>query len=44
MKDYMSFEIQNQNQIMEAIKSGEIPFYSSDNEDDTEVLVNNDDE
>jgi chromosome segregation ATPase len=42
MKDYMSFEIQNQNQIMEAIKSGEIPFYSSDNEDDTEVLVIND--
>jgi pyruvate carboxylase len=44
MKDYMSFEIQNQHQIMEAIKSGEIPFYTSDNEDSTEVLVINEDE
>ncbi|KAG4095975.1 hypothetical protein H8356DRAFT_1684777 [Neocallimastix lanati (nom. inval.)] len=42
-KDYMSFEIQNQNQIMEAIKNGEIPFYSSDNDNDAEVLVINDD-
>jgi len=39
----MSFEIQNQNQIMEAIKNGEIPFYSSDNDNDAEVLVINDD-
>jgi len=44
MKDYMSFEIQNQHQIMEAIKRGEIPFYTSDNEDSTEVLVINEDE
>ncbi|OUM66958.1 hypothetical protein PIROE2DRAFT_59052 [Piromyces sp. E2] len=44
MKDYMAFEIQSQHQIMEAIKNGEIPFYSSDNEDSTEVLVINEDE
>jgi len=30
MKDYMSYEIQNQGQIMEVIKSGDILFYSSD--------------
>ena len=43
----MSFEIQNQNQIMEAIKSGDIPFYLSDNDSEngsTEILVINEDE
>ena len=30
MKDYMSYEIQNQGQIMEVIRSGDILFYSSE--------------
>ncbi|ORX43793.1 hypothetical protein BCR36DRAFT_140648 [Piromyces finnis] len=44
MRDYMTFEIKNQHQIMEAVKNGEIPFYSSDNEDSTEIFVINEDE
>jgi len=44
LKDYMSFEIQNQNQIMNAIRNNEIPFYSSDDDASTEVLVINEED